>query len=228
MTSFSLFRAAFPLLAALPLAACAAPSDDPATDDQNQAIGERWWSPVEVGTYDALNASLSITSTLEGQRIAYSAPQVFLAGSVSRDGAGVEVEDDQGGGVLRARPDGKSLAVSVDAPGFLSDVTDLRFVRREPNAVAGRYRVAGREGATIEVLTSTDDALGLRITHFGRTVEMRARRPGWPFKSASSYDMGNDYDGCTVSVTRIGGAFALELLPGLNPSCTLPKGAYSR
>ncbi len=217
------------LLAALGLAGCAAATDADTTADQGQAIGERWWSPVEVGTYDADDASLAITSTLQGQRVAYSAPAYFLAGAVSRDGdGGVKVLGDENGGTLRARPDGNNLVVSLEASGLLEGAAGLTFVRREPNAVAGRYSVPGPGGATLDVRSSNEDALGLRITHQGRTVEMRGRRPRWPFRAASSYDLGNDYDGCTVTVTRARGAFALEVTPALDAECKLPKGPYGR
>jgi hypothetical protein len=163
-------RLALVAIASVLLASCAVASEDPA--DADEAIGERWFSPVEVGLYDADDGSLGIKNTIQAQWLEYDGPSGWISGAVLRDGQAVKVEDRYG-------------------------------------ALKGIY--PGPAGGTVEIRTSNDDELTLRVhaPMAKRTYDVTAARAVvWKFQS--TYDLDSELGGCRLMVSRRRGRYELS------------------
>lgn len=188
------------LLAFMFLAACTASTEE-AESSSGQAIGERWLSPIDVGSYDGPDQTITVRNTFQSQEVYSMARDVPLFGSVRvRDHGVAEVLD----------PDGE-VAFSLERSGRdlrLLTVYDnaVKLVRRAPDALKGTYGDFTSTDHVIVVTASSDDGFAVEVYYkTGETpvkVPLSANVKVGTFGSLA-------FPGCLLSVFRENGEFGI-------------------
>lgn len=196
------------LLLASVAVACAAPAEDDASSNDS-AMGERWFSGIQAGAYDAANAVVSVQNMLDGQRASFVTSYVFAEGSVAMKDGRATVDGDDDAFWMKSLPNGDiDVAFSRYKRGWYPTE---HFTRRKVNALQGTYPHLNQPWR-VTVSGSTDDTIDIELTVAG-AAPVRTRLEQLHFtSSAAGFFVSDALPNCTFMADRYNGEYVLRVL----------------
>lgn len=186
------------LLAALLLVACTSTTEE-SESSSGQAVGERWTSPILVGSYDGDDQTLFVRSGLQSQEALFMAHDAPVFGSIRvKDGLRMVDEDERT--VLSLKQSGGALTdLRAVPPG--GEPMDL--VLRRPDAVNGRYGHLDSTDYILDVWAG-DDNLYMMVGD--KAASTYAPVTAVPGKTVGTFQT-SAYENCSFSIVREHGEF---------------------
>lgn len=191
------------LLASLLLAACTASTEE-SESSSGQAVGERWLSPISVGSYDNADETITVGNTALSQQVFYMTHDApFFGKTHAYEGGILDVIDDLGDVRFTLHRASNNVDILCIPPDHHNG---RGLVRRRDNALKGTFGDPASTDYVVVVTASSDDALSLEVTPKagGTTVKATAARG----KQAGTFQS-DAFAGCSFNVARESGEYVL-------------------